>query len=119
MGFADATAVTPGTTAPPPPELTRYDVTIAEGWDILGNANGGYVLSTIARALSTTLGRPDPITVTAHDLRPVSAGPAVVDVETVRIGRTLATATARLSRDGSPLVEVLGAFGDVGQSRFA
>lgn len=114
MSFAEATSVSPGSTEPPPPKLDRFDVTIAEGWDILGNANGGYVLATVARALSATLGRPDPITVTSHYLRPVSAGPAVVDVETVRIGRTLATGTARLSRDGSPLVEVLAAFGDLG-----
>lgn len=114
MSFAEATAVSPGATEPPPPHLDRFDVTIAEGWDILGNANGGYVLATIARALSATLGRPDPITVTSHYLRPVSAGTAVVDVETVRVGRTLATGTARMSRDGNPLVEVLGAFGDLG-----
>jgi len=113
MSFAEATSVTRGTTAPPPSHLERFDATITEGWDILGNANGGYVLATIARALSTALERPDPITITAHYLRPVSSGPAVIDVEKVREGRTLASATARLSRDGIALVEVLGAFGDL------
>lgn len=114
MSFAEASAVSPGTTEAPPQHRQRYDVTIAEGWDILGNANGGYVLATVARAMRTEVDRVDPITITSHYLRPVGPGPAVVDVDTIRSGRTLATATACLSRDGKALIEVLGAFGDLG-----
>ena len=42
--FEQATTVTPrgdGT----------YDATIHEGWDIMGNANGGYLIALAARAM--------------------------------------------------------------------
>ena len=69
---------------------------IAPGWDILGNANGGYLLAIVGRALELATGRPDCITVTAHYLAPCPAGPIRVEVRPVRAGRRFATATASL-----------------------
>jgi hypothetical protein len=51
----------------------HYVGQIAEGWDIGGNANGGYLLALAANGLRQHLGRPDPVSITAHYLRP---GPA-------------------------------------------
>ena len=39
---------------------------IAPGWDIAANANGGYLMAIVARALSVALDRPDPVTISAH-----------------------------------------------------
>lgn len=91
----------------------RYDAEIRPGWDVVGNANGGYLLSLVARAMSDAAGRPDPVTVTAHYLSPGRPGPADISVEVVKRGRTFTTATGSLHADGKRLLHVLGTFGDV------
>jgi acyl-coenzyme A thioesterase PaaI-like protein len=89
----------------------RFDAEVKPGWDIGGNANGGYLMAIAGRAMAETVGRP-PLTVTAHYLRPGPAGPCVVETTTVRSGRRLATATASLSIDGREIVRMLGTFGE-------
>jgi len=90
---------------------------IHDGWDIMGNANGGYVLAVVGRALSAVTGRPDCITVTCHYLAPCPAGPAVIDVVPIRSGRRFATATATMWRevDGvrKVIVQVMATMGDL------
>ena len=65
-GFATATAVelidVDGATS-------RYRAAIHDGWDIGGNANGGYVLAVVGRAMAAAMDRP-PLTVTGHYLAP-------------------------------------------------
>ena len=51
----------------------RYRGVIAEGWDIGGNANGGYLTTVAARAMSEALGRP-PLSITTHYLAPGPVG---------------------------------------------
>ena len=84
---------------------------IAEGWDIGGNANGGYLLALAAGGMVAELGRPDPISITAHYLRPGKPGPATVRCETVKEGKRLATARATLEGPGGAVLSVLGTFG--------
>ncbi len=55
--FAHATAVTL--------RDGHYEGEIQPRWDIAGNANGGYLMAMVARALLDMTGRSDPITVTA------------------------------------------------------
>lgn len=104
MNFADATAVRPI-------EEGRYAATVHDGWDIGGNANGGYLMAIAVRAMTETIGRP-PLTVTGHYLRPAPAGECEIDVATIRAGRRLATATATLSMDSKPTLTLLATFGD-------
>jgi acyl-CoA thioesterase len=92
---------------------SRWSAVIAEGWDIAGNANGGYLLAVTARAMSAAIGRPDPVTVTAHYLAPGRPGQASVSVEVIKQGRTFGTATATLEKDDRPLLRVLGTFGEL------
>jgi hypothetical protein len=98
-------------------DVTSFDVIVHDGWDIMGNANGGYVMAIIARALTEVTGRPDCITVTCHYLAPCPAGPAVVDVVPVRAGRRFATATATMWRevDGvrKVIAQVMATMGDL------
>ena len=98
--FATATAATelrPG----------RYAVTIDDGWGVGGRPNGGYLLACLQRAALLATGRPHPLSVSAVFLRPPAPGPAEVVVDPLRAGSTVASARARLTQGGEPLVEAL------------
>ena len=108
--FTGATAVTPtgdGT----------WRADIRPGWDIAGNANGGYLLAIGARALVAATGRPDPVTVTGHYLAPGRPGHVDITTEVLKEGRRFATASARLESGGRPLLAVLGTCGDLSDRR--
>lgn len=104
--FADATRVRSAGDG-------RFDAEIAEGWDIVGNTNGGYLLSIAGRAMAAAADRPDPVSVTAHYLAPGRPGPATVQTSVVRSGRRFATVRAGMSSGGRDLLAVLGTFGDL------
>jgi acyl-coenzyme A thioesterase PaaI-like protein len=104
--FAAATAVKPT-------GADTWESEIQPGWDIGGNANGGYLLAIAARALVAATGRSDPVSVTAHYLSPGTPGPVVIGTEVVRAGRRFTTAQARLFAGGRPLLTALGTFGDL------
>ncbi len=86
----------------------RFEAAIAAGWDIGGNANGGYLLALVARALTEVTGRPHPVSMTAHYLAPGRVGPVTITVDLLRSGGRHATATATLrdDRDRALLVTV-------------
>lgn len=92
-------------------ERVVFDAEIYDGWDIGGNANGGYLLAIAGRAMAEAVGRP-PLTLTSHYLRPAPAGPCEIDVQVVRSGRRLATATATLTLGGKVTLQLVGTFGD-------
>lgn len=116
-GFLEATAVSPlepsSFTGREAGASSRWSAEIADGWDIAGNANGGYLLAIVARAMCKATGRPDPITVTGHYLAPGKPGRVLVDVKVARQGRSFATAAATLAAGDRPLLEVLGTFGEL------
>lgn len=91
----------------------RWDVELSDRWNIGPNPNGGYVLSVVAAALfDAATGQPDPLSLTAHYLRPASPGPGVVEVEVVREGRRHTHLHARLVQD-TERVRVVAVFGDL------
>jgi len=89
-----------------------YDGMVYEGWDILGNTNGGYLMAMAARAMADAAGRP-PMTVTAHYLSPGAVGPHIIEVTEVRAGRRFATMTGAVINveTGREVIRVLGTFG--------
>jgi acyl-coenzyme A thioesterase PaaI-like protein len=89
----------------------RFAADVAPGWDIGGNANGGYLMAIAGRAMAEAIGRP-PVTLTAHYLRPAAAGPCEIEVTAVRSGRRFATATASLTMESGQILQLLGTFGD-------
>jgi acyl-CoA thioesterase len=92
----------------------RYEGELVDGWDIAGNANGGYLLALAVRAMTLASGRPHPITITAHYLSPGKPGPIHVDTTIVKSGKRFATVTGSLiGADGREMLRVLGTFGDV------
>jgi acyl-CoA thioesterase len=108
MSYALATAVTRRAD-------NVYDGAVAPGWDIGGNANGGYLLAIAGRAMADAAGRPDPVTVTAHFLSPGKPGPLTIETTPVKEGKRFATvqATMRGGPDDKPVIAVLGTFGDL------
>lgn len=105
-GFAADTAVAPAGEG-------RWTATVHEGWDIAGNANGGYLLAIAARGMAAAAGRPDPVTLTAHYLAPARPGPVEVATEVVKSGKRFTTVQATLLGADRPLLAVLGTFGDL------
>ena len=91
--------------------VSLFSAEVKPGWDIGGNANGGYLMAIAGRAMAEALGRP-PITLTAHYLRPAPPGPCDIEVTTVRSGRRFATATATLTMASGQVLQLLGTFGD-------
>lgn len=93
----------------------RYRGHITDRWHVLGDAapNGGYLMAVAARAAVAESGRPDPVTVTGHFLRPPEVGTAEVEVTMVKEGRRFATVQARLLQSRVEKLRLLGAFGDL------
>ncbi len=89
---------------------------IHEGWDINGNANGGYLLALAANHLRAVGGRPDPLSVTGHYLAPGTPGPVQIDAVMVKSGRRFNTVTGQMHRGGKPILQVTGVFGDLAQA---
>ena len=90
----------------------RYDAAVVPGWDIMGNANGGYLFALAGRAMIDHSGRRDPVSVTAHYLAPVQAGPVTIEVDTVKAGKLFTTMNASIVANGRTAVRFLGAYGE-------
>jgi acyl-coenzyme A thioesterase PaaI-like protein len=88
----------------------RYSGEIAEGWDIAGNANGGYLLATAGRAMAGACDRERPVSLTAHYLSPGRPGPVEVDCTLVKSGRAHATVRATMTAGDVPVLALLGTF---------
>jgi acyl-CoA thioesterase len=86
---------------------------IPEGWDIMGNVNGGALMALAAAGMRTVAGRPDPVSVTAYYLAPGRAGPIEVQTEVVKAGKLFATSTGTLRQGGRDLMRLVGTFGDL------
>ncbi|MFI5914927.1 thioesterase family protein [Dactylosporangium sp. NPDC051541] len=99
-GFTEATAVSAGAA-----ELDPQ-------WTVGGRPNGGYLLALLARAAVTTA-HPHPLSASAVYLSPPAPGPAAVEVEALRDGRSFSQARARLTQQGRTCVEALFTLGDL------
>jgi hypothetical protein len=86
--------------------VTSFDVELDDSWSIGGKPHGGYLLAT-AVGLALDEEHPHPLAVSAHYVQSPDAGPASVEVERLRTGRSVASSRLRLVQDGRPRVEVL------------
>lgn len=92
-----------------------WTTTPSDRWNIGDNANGGYAVSPVLRAMSEIGGHRDPLSVTTHYLRPLQpdGGEAEVFAEVVRAGRTTSVVRGSLVHQGRQRLTVIGAFGDL------
>ena len=107
MRFSEASAVSPSGQG-------TWKAEVQPGWDIFGIANGGYLMAIAARAMAEQAGGRLPVTVTGHFLRPVSAGPVEVTVETIKEGRTFSTMRGASGCCIGESVTLLGSFAEPG-----
>lgn len=110
MSFTHATSV-----RQQDPKLGKhFEARIHEGWDIAGNANGGYLMAIACRAMAQQ-GQPHPVAVSAHFLSPGRPGPVRCQPQVLKRGRQFTTVRATLSSSDKTLVELLGSFSDLSQ----
>ncbi|WP_432829501.1 thioesterase family protein [Dactylosporangium sp. CA-092794] len=81
-------------------------------WTVGGRPNGGYLLALLARA-AVTAAHPDPLSASAVYLSPPEPGPANVEVESLRAGRSASQARVRLTQKERVCVEALFTLGDL------
>jgi hypothetical protein len=85
--------------------VSSYDVELDASWSIGTKPHGGYLLSTMA-GLALDEAHPHPMAISAHYVASPDAGPATVEVERLRTGRSVASSRIRLSQE-SICVEAL------------
>ncbi|MHB8693067.1 MAG: thioesterase family protein [Solirubrobacteraceae bacterium] len=84
-----------------------FDATVDPEWTIGGKPNGGYLLAMLGRAAASVTTHDHVIAASAHYLHAPIPGPALIEVEPLRDGRSASQVRARLSQDGQACVEAL------------
>ncbi len=96
----------------------RFLTRLHSAWNIGENPNGGYVMASVLRAMREVAGQPDPLSVTAHFLRPALAdAEAEIRTEVIRAGRSVTTVRAELVQQGKPRIAALAVLGDVASAQ--
>ena len=95
-------------------DQSPYEAQLSEGWVVGGGVNGGYQLSVVGAALArATVGKPDPIAVSAYYLSAARPGPATVTTRVLREGGSVATLAAGLRQGDDERLTVLATYGDL------
>jgi len=81
-------------------EPLRYAADLDESWASLRGMHGGYCTALLVRAAEATVPDRAVRTVTTSFLRPTEIGPAEIDVDVVRAGRSFATIVGALRQQG-------------------
>ena len=93
-----------------------FETEVTPRWNVGPVPNGGYVLALALAAVRRVVTPPDPVTATAHYLRPTLVGPASIEVTKIKEGRH-ATAMATLTQEGKERVRVLATYGDLSAAK--
>lgn len=91
-----------------------YRTRLSDAWNIGPNPNGGYALTPALRAAIDATGRPDPVSVTVHFLRPAAPdSDGEVTTRVVRAGRSGTNVTAALVQEGSERLTMTAIMSDL------
>ncbi len=85
----------------------RFGAELDPQWTIGGKPNGGYLLSVLARAATSGGVHDHVIAASAHYLRAPEPGPAEIEIEPLRLGRSASQVRARMGQGGQACVEAL------------
>lgn len=89
----------------------HFETAISPGWTIGGKPNGGYLLAILARAATHVSPHDHVLAASAHYLRSPDPGPASIETEVLRVGRSASQVRTRLVHDGKPCIEALTTIG--------
>lgn len=103
MSFASATSVRSL-------DAGRYRADVAEGWDIFGVPNGGYLLSIAGRAMGMEAEGRDLASITGYYLNRATPGPVELQVEVLKAGSALTMIGARMEQQGRALISAQAVF---------
>lgn len=92
---------------------SRVRVTIPDDCGLLGNTNGGVLLSAAVRGMTAMTDHPDPVSVTGHFARAHRGDPVWMATEIIRVGARFTTCHAVLHGEDGPILTVLATFGDL------
>ena len=81
-----------------------------------GFAHGGYLMSLALAAATTHSQHPDPLSMSAHFMRPGRVGKAAVAAESLKSGRQLGTVTAQILQDAKVDIATITTFSDLSQA---
>jgi hypothetical protein len=84
-----------------------FSAEIDSEWTIGAKPNGGYLLSMLARAATSTSVHDHVIAASAHYLQSPDPGPVLIATELLRSGRSASQIRARMEQDGKACVEAL------------
>ncbi len=88
-----------------------------ERWTIgPGFAHGGYLMSVVLAAATAQTSQGDPVTMSAHFVRPGRVGPAEIPARLIKSGRSLSTVEADVHQRGRIAVATLTTFGDLSRA---
>ena len=99
----------------------RYRAQVSSAWNIGENPNGGYLIAIALQAMrahveavDSQADQPDPLTLTAHFLRPgVPDAPATIETDVLKMGRSITTTRCTFTQQGKVRVEMLAGFGNL------
>jgi acyl-CoA thioesterase len=95
-------------TAPPAAALSALELELDDSWSYgRGVLHGGWLMETITEAALRATDHPHPLAVSAHFVAAPRVGPATLEVEPLREGRTVGSVRARLAQEGRAKVEVI------------
>ena len=89
----------------------RFETAISPDGTIGGKPNGGYLLATLARAATHVSPHDHVLAASAHYLHSPDPGPATIETEVLRTGRSASQVRTRLIHDGKPCIEALTTIG--------
>ncbi len=91
-----------------------WSARVSSRWNIGATPNGGYLLALAASGMRRASAHQDPLSITAHYLKPgVADAPCRIEARVVRAGRALSTVHATLAQADGPRLEVVAAMGDL------
>lgn len=85
----------------------RFVAQIHGDWTVAGKPNGGYLLALLGRAAVTVGAHPHVLAASAHYLQAPEPGPAEIEAEVLRSGRSASQLRVRLRQGGRDCVEAL------------
>jgi hypothetical protein len=85
----------------------RFSAEVDPEWTIGAKPNGGYLLSMLARAATSSGGHDHVVAASAHYLHSPDPGPVLIETQLLRAGRSASQIRARMEQDGKACVEAL------------